>query len=299
MSDQFNRIKMSERGAVVSIIVYISISMLKLLVGNLANSGSLTADGYNNFTDVISSVTVLVGLRTARRPADENHPYGHWKAEPIASLITSFVMLFVGFQVLLTSISRLIQGEIPAPNLTAAWIALISAIVLFIVHRYNLHLAKNTKSNGLKAVAKDNLADALTSLATALAIFASSFGFAWLDVVMALIVSFIILRTGVEVFKENAFSLSDGFREEDLEKYKRAIATIPYIEEIASIKGRMYGNNTYVDVTILVDAHMTVQEGHNITEELEELLYEKFDVQFTDVHVEPDTIRDQFSNEQV
>lgn len=299
MSDQFKRVKMAERGALISIIVYISISMLKLLVGNLANSGSLVADGYNNFTDVISSVTVLVGLRTARKPADENHPYGHWKAEPIASLITSFVMLFVGSQVLLTSISRLIQGDSPAPNLTAAWIALASAVVLFIVHRYNLYLAKNTKSNGLKAVAKDNLADALISLTTALAIFASSFGFAWLDLVMAVIVSFIILKTGVDVFKENVFSLSDGFHEEDLEKYREAIATISHIEEIASIKGRMYGNNAYVDVTILVDANMTVQEGHDITEELEELLYDKFDVQYTDVHVEPDTIKNQFSNEQI
>jgi len=299
MSNQFNHLKTAERGAIISIVVYVGISMLKLLIGNLTSSNSLVADGYNNFTDVISSITVLVGLNTARKPADKDHPYGHWKAEPIASLITSFVMLFVGAQVFLTSITRLIQGNPAAPNLMAAWVALISALVLFIVHRYNTSLAKKTKSNGIKAVAKDNLADALTSLATAVAIFASSFGFAWLDLVMAVVVSIIILKTGVGVFKENAFSLSDGFHEEDLETYEESIASISHVKEVASIKGRMYGNQTYVDVTILVDANMTVQEGHDITEELERLLYNQFNVRFTDVHVEPDTINNQFSNEQV
>jgi cation diffusion facilitator family transporter len=299
MENRFERIRVAERGARVSIAVYILLAIAKIGVGYIFASSALTADGFNNLTDVISSVTVLIGLRAARKPADENHPYGHWKAEPIASLITSFVMLLVGFQVFQSTITRMIAGEMTPPNQLAAIVALGSMVVMFAVYRFNMRLANRVQSNGLKAVAKDNLADALTSLATAVAIFASAYGLIWVDGLMAIVVALIIFKTGVEVFRESTFSLSDGFHEEELTEYRQALETIPQIKGIESIKARMYGTNIYVDVTVLVDAKMTVQEGHDITEIIEKLLYEKHDVMHTDVHVEPDTIIQQFNQDQM
>ncbi|WP_080145392.1 cation diffusion facilitator family transporter [Marinilactibacillus piezotolerans] len=287
MDTRFERIRSAEKGARVSIVVYILLAVLKLIIGYLFRSSSLSADGFNNFTDVISSVTVLIGLRAARKPADSNHPYGHWKAEPIASLITSFVMMFVGFQVLQSTATRLLSGEVVPPNPLAAIAALVGTVIMLGVYRYNLTLAKRVNSNGLKAVAKDNLADALTSFATGVAIFASSFGIGWIDGVMAIIVSLIILKTGLEVFRESTFSLSDGFHEQELAEYHAVIIQLPEVQEIASLKARMYGTNIYVDITVLVNAEMTVQEGHDITETIETVLYEQYDVMHTDVHVEP------------
>lgn len=299
MDNRFERIRVAERGAKVSIAVYILLAIAKIGVGYTLASSSLTADGFNNLTDVISSVTVLIGLRAARKPADENHPYGHWKAEPIASLITSFVMLFVGFQVFQSTIRRMIAGEMTPPNQIAAVVAIASMVVMFGVYRFNMKLANEVQSNGLKAVAKDNLADALTSLATAVAIIASAYGLIWVDGLMAIIVSIIIFKTGIDVFRESTFSLSDGFHEEELTEYREELETLPEIKGIESIKARMYGTNIYVDVTILVDAEMTVQEGHDITEVIEKRLYEKHDVMHTDVHVEPDTIIHQFNEDQM
>lgn len=299
MPNKYNRVKLAERGARVSISVYIILALVKVLLGYFLNAASLLADGFNNLTDVVSSVTVLIGLKTARKPADSDHPYGHWKAEPIASLITSFIMLFVGFQVLQSSIVRIISGEITPPDQSAAIVSVASAIVLYLLYRFNLSLANKANSAGLKAVSKDNLADSLTSSATAIAITGASFGWGWLDGVMAVIVSLIIIKTGVEVFKESSFSLSDGFKDKHLTEYKNEILLLPRVKEVATIKARMYGANTYVDVTILVDGMMTVQEGHDVTEMIEEVLYEKYDVMHTDVHVEPDTIEDQFNKDQM
>jgi cation diffusion facilitator family transporter len=299
LKSQIKRVKIAEQGARVSIAVYVLLAVVKLAVGYFMRSTSLSADGFNNLTDVLSSVTVLVGLKTARKPADENHPYGHWKAEPIASLITSFIMLFVGFQVFQSSIIRLYRGELIPPNRLAAVVALISSLILFILYRYNLNLAKKEKSTGLKAVSQDNLADSLTSLATAAAILGASIGWVWLDSIMASIVAIIIVKTGVEVFKESTFSLSDGFKDKHLYLHKSKILMIPRVISVPSIKARMYGANTYVDVTILVDGEMTVQEGHDITEIIEKLLYEEFDVMHTDVHVEPFDLTEQFNREQM
>lgn len=299
MKSQIKRVKLAEQGAKVSISVYVILAVLKIAVGFFLRSSSLSADGLNNLTDVLSSVTVLVGLKTARKPADEDHPYGHWKAEPIASLITSFIMLFVGFQVFQSSVLRLFRGELVPPNRLAAIVAIISAVILLFLYRYNLILAKEAKSTGLKAVAQDNLADSLTSIATAIAILGASLGWVWLDTIMASIVALIIVKTGIDIFKESTFSLSDGFKDKHLALYKSEIQKIPEVIKVASIKARMYGANTYVDVTILVDRHMTVQESHDITETIEKLLYEQFEVMHTDVHVEPDNLIAQFNEDQM
>lgn len=299
MPKEITRVKSAEKGAIVSICVYIILALAKVSMGFLLRSSALSADGFNNLTDVVSSVTVLIGLKTARKPADHNHPYGHWKAESIASLITSFIMLFVGFQVLQSSITSLIAGETTPPNQLAAVVSLVSGIILFILYRYNLYIAENSHSAGLKAVAKDNLADSLTSFATAIAIVGASFGYIWLDGIMAVTVSLIIIKTGVDVFKESSFSLSDGFKDKHLSDYKKNILELPRVKDVVSIKARMYGANTYVDVTIVVDGEMSVKESHDVTELIEKRLYESFDIMHTDVHVEPDSIDQQFNKEQM
>ena len=287
MSKQVERLQESEKGTKISIAVYILMAGLKLAVGFFFNASSLIADGLNNFGDVISSVAMLIGMRTSRIPPYEYHPYGHWKAESIASLLTSFIMILLGMQVLIDAIGNILNGELTISNPLAASVGLISATVMWGVYRYNLNLSRKTHSKGLKAVAKDNLADALTSLGTSVAIFAATFSLWWVDYVMAIIVGLIILKTGIEIASENVFSLSDGFDQELLAQYHSSIIKIEDIQQIVSLKARMYGNNIYVDITIVVNGEMSVQTSHDLTEEVEELLFKQFDVMHTDVHVEP------------
>ena len=100
---RYAELKQAERGAILSIVAYIFVSIAKLAIGRLANSEGLWADGLNNATDIVASIAVLIGLRLAQKPADEDHKYGHWKAENVASLVTSLIMLAVGLQVLWSS----------------------------------------------------------------------------------------------------------------------------------------------------------------------------------------------------
>lgn len=287
MHEPYDRLKKAEKGAFLSLGLYLILSTAKIFISVHWHSSALRADGLNNLTDVASSLAVIIGLRTARKPADEDHRYGHWKAEPIASLITSFIMLIVGLQVLYSSGLRILNGTFSVPNAIAGWAALLSAVFLFVLYRFNDKLSAKIDSSGLKAVSRDNLADALTSLVTGIAIFAAKAGIGWLDGVMAFAVGVIILKTSIEVFKESAFSLSDGFDIEKIDKYTKAILTVPGVQTVKSIKGRMYGANVYLDVTILVDGHLTVQEGHDITRAVEEFLYVTYGVMDIDVHVEP------------
>ena len=290
MEERYQELKIAERGAIVSIVAYLALSVAKLFIGNLAGSAALRADGLNNTTDIIASIAVLIGLRLARRPADDDHPYGHWKAETVASMVTSFIMLAVGLEVLYSAITKLIEGESVAPDPIAGYTAIASTFVIIAVYIYNRNLAKKIKSGALMAAAKDNLSDAWTSIGAAIAIFGSAFGMPWLDGLTAVIVALLILKTAIEIFRESAFSLSDGFNEEKLEEYKQAVLAIKGIESVRTIKARNYGANTFVDVVIWTAPEMTVKHSHEITEEVEAMLLEQFNVFDTKVHVEPSDI---------
>ncbi|MER2174845.1 MAG: cation diffusion facilitator family transporter [Carnobacterium sp.] len=287
IKDRYEELKLAERGAVLSIVTYLFIAILKLIIANYSGSSALRADGLNNTTDTIASIAVLIGLRLARRPPDDNHPYGHWKAETVASMVTSFIMLAVGLEVLISAVEHLFVPEKTSPDLIAGYVGLFSSIVLMAIYLYNNKLAKKQKSKSLQAASKDTFNDSLISLSTAIAIFASNFNMAWLDSAMAIIVSLIILKTAFEIFRESAFELSDGFNENDLKEFKQTILTLPEVLEVESIKGRTYGTIIHVDVIIKTNPEMTVKRSHELTVQVEQLLADDFGVFDTKVHVEP------------
>lgn len=192
--DRQQDLKKAETGAILSIVSYIIVTVLKLIVGNFANSKALIADGLNNFTDIIASIVVFIGLRIARKPADKDHTYGHWKAENVVSLITSFIMLLIGLEVLYSSIQAILKNEMQSPDSSAAIVGIISAVIMYGVYLYNKKLSEKVRSSALLAAAKDNRSDAWTSIGTAIAIFAASFNLGWLDSLTAVVVACLILK---------------------------------------------------------------------------------------------------------
>ena len=287
VNNRYEQLKKAELGAIISIVAYILISILKLTVADLAHSEALRADGLNNFTDILASIAVLIGLRISRKPADAEHRYGHWKAENVASLVTSFIMLLVGLEVLYSSVQSVIQHKTESPDMTAAIVGIFSAIVMYAVYFFNKRLSEEVQSSGLLAAAKDNRSDAWTSIGTAVAVFGASFNLGWLDSAAAIVVALLILKTAIDIFRDSVFSLSDGFDETQLTRYTRAIEQLPEIRAVKSIKGRSYGANIYLDVTVTMNPQLTVKESHDIADQIEELLQEEFQIFETDVHIEP------------
>ena len=285
-----DNLKLAERGALLAIATYIGLSVTKIIAGAALTSSSLTADGFNNVSDIVANLAVLIGLRMARKPADKDHRFGHWKIEDLASLITSFIMFFVGFNVLIDTAQKIISKEETLIDPVGAIVGIVSAIIMFGVYLYNKNLAKRVKSKALDAAAKDNLSDAITSLGTSVAIIASSLKFPIVDKLAAIIITFFILKTAYDIFMESSFSLSDGFDDSLLEDYEKAILKLPKIARVKSQRGRTYGSNIYLDVVLEMNPDLSVYESHAITEEVEDLLKEEFGVFDIDVHVEPSSI---------
>jgi cation diffusion facilitator family transporter len=279
--------QIARRGIYLSIVTYVIISTAKLLVGSNFDSDAVFADGLNNFTDSFASIALLVGMILSQRPADQNHRYGHYKIETITTLIMSFVILYIGITVTIDSTTALINQAYAAPTPINAVVGLSSGVIMSGVYWYNNRLGNKLNSPSLKASAKDNLSDALTSFATALSVFLSRTGILWLDGAMAIVVGLIIIKSGYDIFKESAFSLTDGFPQEDLDNYRKIVLMVPGVRAVSDIRGRNYGANVYIDITILVDPEISVQAGHAITEKVESALQKTEDVTAIDVHVEP------------
>ncbi|NGP46047.1 cation transporter [Bacillaceae bacterium SIJ1] len=279
--------KKADVGVWISLGAYIVLTIGKMIFSFIFNSQALLADGLNNATDIIASIAVLIGLHISRRPPDEDHKYGHSRAETIASLVASFIMVTIGLQVLVDAGMSLFSGNVASPDAEALWVALIGIAVMGSVALYNHRLAKQTGSLALKAVAKDNLSDALVSAGAAVGILGAALYISWLDPVAAAVVGLVILKTAWEIFYEATHMLTDGFQESRLEEYHETISRVAGVRKTTDIKGRMYGNQAVVDVTIEVDPDISVEQSHRITDKIEEKMHDVYGVEMTHIHIEP------------
>ena len=282
-----DNLKMAEKGAWLSIITYLLLAVIKLWIANWGNSVALRSDGLNNTTDVVASIAVLVGLRISQKPPDENHRYGHYRAETIASLFAAFIMMFIGIQVIYDTVKKALSFEEIQPNILTAWVALGSAIIMFFVYIYNRRLSKKLNSSALNAAAQDNRSDALVSIGAFIGIIGAQIGIYWLDPLAGTIVGLIICKTAFDIFKESTLTLTDAYDEEEISHIKESIEVVTEVERVVDIKGRIHGSQALVEITILVQPDLTVEESHKITENIERYLAEKHGVTHAHIHIEP------------
>ncbi|TDM07463.1 cation diffusion facilitator family transporter [Macrococcus lamae] len=285
-----DKLEQAKKGARLSILMYIILTLTKLLFGWINGSQALVADGLNNATDVISSIALLIGLSISMKPADSNHNYGHYRSEFIASLTASFIMFAVSVQVIVHGVTNFFKGDYSTPTIEAAVVAILSAIIMFGVYFYNRNLAKKVDSSALKAAAYDNLSDALVSIGTFIGIMGVYVGIPMLDTIAAIVVGFIIMKTAIDIFRDTAITLTDGFEVETLEKMKNLVSSIPGVIQVMDLKGRNHGVISFVDVTVTVQPTLSVKESHDIAEQIEQQMKEKFGSVETIVHIEPEDI---------
>lgn len=283
----YTNLREGEKGAWISICIYLLLSTVKLTVGILGSSEALKADGLNNFTDIIASVAILIGLRISQKPPDSHHQYGHLRAETIASLVAAFIMAFIGIQVIIQAFQHIANPVLETPSLLTAIVGLVSAIIMYIVYRYNLQLGKRINSAALKAAAYDNRSDALVSIGATIGIVGSILGFPILDGITALIVGVIIIYTGYTIFHDAAYTLSDGFNVEEAESLSTIVRLVEGVDALKDFKARMHGNLMFVDITVTVDPFLSVVKSHRITEEIEQRIMKVKPFSVILVHIEP------------
>ncbi len=205
ITDNEVRARYGNLGSIVGILCNLILCILKITVGSITGSISITADGLNNLSDMGSSVVTMIGFRLSNKPADSDHPFGHGRMEYMSAFIVAILILLVGFELLKSSASALID-KAPAPEYTIAALIIlgVSVVIKFWMFLFNRKLGKKIDSESLIATAQDSLNDTVATIAILIAAGISYFiklPFN-LDAVMGLGVAIFILISGINAAKD-------------------------------------------------------------------------------------------------
>ncbi len=279
----------------ISLVSNIVLTLLKLTVGFLSGSQVLLADGVHNAGDVIATAAALSSMRISKRPADDDHPYGHGKAEVLGSAFVAIVLalaaLFIGYH----AATALFEEPVEASVLALA-AALVSLAWKQALYMYTIRIGRQTNSKGLIATAYDHLADVYASLAAVVGIALAMLGEAWSipylaygDPLAGIIVSILVLKLAYSMGQE-AFDvlMEKAVKPEKLGEYAALIVTIPQVKRIDRLRAREHGHYILVDLRVSIPGELTVQEGHDISRQIKRAIMERHaDVDEVLIHLNP------------
>lgn len=293
---QQNRVKPIVFATWIGIIVNLLLSILKAVGGVLSGSRALLADALHSASDVLSSFVILFGVKIANKPPDEEHPYGHGKAENIASIIVAILLIVVGIEISISSI-KVFYGIIPpAPSILALFILLISIGVKEGLYHYKSRLGKKLNSTALIADAWHHRSDSLSSVAALIGVGLSILGeklhlsyFIYGDAVAGIVVSIIVMKVGYDLIKASAtVILEKVLSKEEIQHYKETVFKIDRVKRIDQLFARTHGSYIIIDIKISVDQHITVKEGHDIAREVKNILMDSHvEIEDVLVHINP------------
>lgn len=280
----------------IGIIVNTLLAIIKAIGGLTSGSRALIADALHSTTDIIGSVVILFAVKIADKPPDEEHPYGHGKAENIASIIVALLLIVVGVEISISSI-KVFFGDVPqAPGKIALFILIAAIVIKEILFHYKLILGKKYNSAALISEAWHHRSDSLSSLAALIgvgfAMIGQALGIQWLvygDAVAGIIVSIIVIKVGYDLAKDSAnVVLEQVLSEDEIVKYKQTAEAIEGVMEINELLARMHGRYIVIDIKLSVDPNITVKQGHDIAHFVKATLIENYhEVEDVLVHINP------------
>lgn len=279
------------RASAVGIVTNLGLAVIKVVVGIVGNSYALIADGIESTADIISSFIVWSGLRIASRPPDEDHPYGHGKAESLAGMIVAAALLGAAALIAWQSI-----GEIRNPHGAPAWYTLVTLVMVIVVKeslfRFVNKTGESLDSTALKSDAWHHRSDALTSGAAFIGISVALIGgegYEGADDWAALFACAIIAFNGLRLFRPALSEVMDSAVEAETQAKIRAVAGgVAGVAAIEKCRVRKSGLGLCMDIHVEVDERMTVREGHDVAHRVKDALTASA-LRIADVvvHIEP------------
>jgi cation diffusion facilitator family transporter len=285
--------RISKKAIYFSLISHIILAIIKGLSGILGNSFALIADAIESTTDIFASCLVLLGIRYAHKPPDQNHPYGHGKIEPLVTFVVVVFLVVSAVIIAIESISNInTPHESPAP-----WTLFVLGIIITwkeVSYRMVLKKSKETQSTALKAEAWHHRSDAITSVMAFIGISASVLlgeGYEDLDDWAALIASIIILYNSYIIFRPALGEIMDEhLYDEMVEQVEVTSREVTGVIGIEKCFIRKAGMDFHIDLHLIVDGEISVKDGHEIAHNLKDHLRANISgVSDVLIHVEPDS----------
>ena len=282
------RFKLTKKAGIFGIVGNIFLLIIKAIVGFIFKSQAMIADSFNSAGDIFASLMTFIGNKISSAPGDEDHNFGHGKAEYIFSMFIGLSMIFVASKLFYDSISTLILGS----KLEFSWLLVLVCIITIIVklclYLYTKKASKTCNNILLESNMKDHRNDCILTTFTLISVLLTLFGIYWFDGVVGIGISIWIGYTGISIFIESYNVLMDVSVDD---KTKDLILDIinshKDVKKIESISSSPVGSQHMIFITICLDGNLSTFESHDLANSIEESVTQLSNVYKTIVHVEP------------
>ncbi len=288
-----SRAKTGIISSAVCMIANIALAAAKIAAGLVFGLISLTVDGFNNLSDCGSGVVSLASFQVAEKPADKEHPYGHRRAEYVASMIIGFIILFLAAELLRGSVEKAVTGEMPSGNLAAYIISALSIAVKVGLGTYLLVVSRKLQSETLRAAAVDSFCDCAATAAVIVGLLIADYGSVPADGYVGILVALFILWQGIAVLKKAISELLGQAPDEKLVKGVRDFLTAgENVRGVHDLRVLNYGRGMYYATAhVEMDSRIPPLEAHSVLDGMEHGVYDKFGVNLT-IHLDPVDLSD-------
>ncbi len=275
----------------ISILINIILSGVKFIAGILGSSQAILADAVHSLSDMTTDMAILFGIHYWTAPADENHPYGHWRIETMVTAFIGILLAGVAIGIGYRALINIRQEHLKQPGWIAFIGALISIVVKEFLYQWTIAVGRKVKSSAVIANAWHHRSDALSSIPALLSVMIAIISPKWsfIDQFGAIVVSLFILHASWKIIKPAMAELSDtGVSADTRAKIQTLAQTTEGVISVHAVRTRRIGGGIHIDLHIMVDGAMSVHQGHSISKAVKQRLFEKGpEIVDVVVHLEP------------
>ncbi len=268
------------------LVANLAVAAAKIALGRLSGAISVEADGYHSLVDASSSVVGLVGIATAARPPDANHPYGHHRFELFAALAIGMFLMLACYEILVTVYHRIVMGFAPEVSWVSFAVMLATLAVNAVVTAVERRQGVRLRSEVLIADAFHTSSDILVSLSVIAGLVAVRLGAPWVDPLVAVAIAGVIAYAAFTVIRRSGLALSD-MAVLVSEEVEDLVLNVEGVVSCHAIRSRGWGSNIYVDLHVQVDPGLSIAEAHEIGHRVKREIVDRFGAADVVVHVEP------------
>ncbi len=271
--------------SVLAVLANIILAIGKIIVGTISKSAAIFADGINSGTDVVSSIISYIGIKTAEKPADKEHPYGHEKAEVIAGFVITIIIFLSALFIIYDAIKSFFIPSVLNLSYLAFGVMGLSALINFIMSQIKIHYGKKYDSVSLISDGIHSRIDLLVSIGIFAGLFLIRF-YSGIDSILALFVGLYIMKEAFALGKETTDSLIGSSAGEELEEKIKEIIRKQNIDLI-KLKTQKIGRKIFAEISIKLAAKIKVEQATSITKKLERNLINNIDkLEYISIQIE-------------
>ncbi len=280
--------KEAKNATLLGIFGNLLLFILKAAVGISTGSLAIISDAFNSGTDIIAAYAVHKSVQTGSKKADQLHPFGHTRAEPIAALVVAILISIVGVEVVILAIQRIIMRTGPQIGVNAILVLIFTIAMKGGMYLYTFGVAKKTKSVAIHALSLDHRIDILISITALIGVVKTFLGSPISDALFALLIGAYITKSGYKMAMKNMDYLMGSRPEKEvIEKMRKKALSVKGVSGINDLRAQYVGTKVQVEIHIEIDKRTDLEKAHGIGKQVEKAIEEMEEINRAFIHIDP------------